>query len=183
MASVRGLHKYECRVIFMTGRSEKRVSCMSSAGVIVSESACNVHALLSGVHISFALGCQVFTKGIDQRMVFGAFDTLWACGLTVTFGGTCCPRPVVTWSYTEDRSTIFPRNVGDWLPYIVSSDPEVVSLDNTSQFILTFYLLYDPTGEWLFILLHSTVVGLSWKFGSYFLAEIFALVGCSATLM
>jgi hypothetical protein len=77
VASVRGLHKYECRVIFMTGRSEKRVSCMSSAGVIVSENTCYVHALLNSVHISFTLGCQVFTREIDRMMVFGAFDTLW----------------------------------------------------------------------------------------------------------
>lgn len=64
---------------------------MSSAGVIVSENACNVHALLSSVHIRFTLGCQVSTINIDQMMVFGAFDTLWACGLTVTFGGTAAP--------------------------------------------------------------------------------------------
>jgi len=64
---------------------------MSSAGVIVSESACNVHALLSRVHISFALGCQVFTIDVDQMMVFGAFDTLWACGLTVTLGELAAP--------------------------------------------------------------------------------------------
>jgi len=69
---------------------------MSSAGVIVSENACNVHALLSSVRISFTLDCQVSTIDIDQMMVFGAFDTFWACGLKVTFGGTCCPRPVVT---------------------------------------------------------------------------------------
>ena len=64
---------------------------MSSVGVIVSENACNVHALLSSVHFSFTLGRQVFTIDIDQTMVFGAFDTLWACGLTVAFGGTCYP--------------------------------------------------------------------------------------------
>lgn len=86
---------------------------MSSAGVTVSENACNVHALLSSGQISFTLGCQVFAIGIDQMMVFGAFDTLWVSGLTVTFGGTCCPAQLYLEVTPKIRAPSSPRNVGD----------------------------------------------------------------------
>jgi len=60
---------------------------MSSAGVIVSENACNVHALLSDVHINFTLGCQVFTTDIDQ--VTEIFINVTEVFLTLTEGFPC----------------------------------------------------------------------------------------------